>query len=184
MNWITTIEPAPHQIDGFHLGPLRFGHCLLMERFKTDEETVSPLDLWRWLNITSRTHQQARDWLTRDETSLFSISRWAFLTRMKKPSNFLKVATLWKDYIEENTATPEILSSTEIAESQGTPYYQSIWNFAVTRLNYSPSEIADAPFGQLLWALLAFQEQSGSIRIVDDNLSSVFDKLRCQHLPS
>lgn len=181
MNWISTIEPAPWRIAGFNLGPLLFGHCLLMERLK-GSDTPTALDLWRCLNIASRSYEKARRWLTKDLNCWFSFRRWAFLRVVGKMPRFAEVLTAWNDYMEENTATPEIMTSDSSGDDFGTPYLQSLFNIAVTSLNYNPQEIHNARFGQLVWAILAWNESQGGCRVVDDNLSQIFEKLKCQTL--
>jgi hypothetical protein len=180
MNWISTVEPAPWSIAGFDLGPLLFGHCLLMERVKESENT-SVLDLWRFLNICSRSHTQAVKWVTKDLNRVFSIRRWAFLENAGKMPKFAEVLTTWNAYLEENTATPEIMTSAEGGDSLGTPYLQNIWNLCLTQLNYNPQTIKESPFGEMLWSALAYNEVQGGVRVIDDQLSQVFEKLKCQN---
>lgn len=181
MNWITTIEPSPWRIAGYHLGPLLYGHCLLMERFK-GSDTPTALDLWRCLNIASRPYDQARLWLTDDLNCSLSIKRWAFLRVVGKMPRFAEVLTAWNDYMEENTATPEVMTNDSSGDDFGTPYLQSLFNIAVSSLNYNPQEIYHARFGQLVWSILAWNESHGGCRVVSDELSEVFKKMRCQTL--
>lgn len=179
MNWISTVEPAPWRIAGFDLGPLLFGHCVLMERFKCSD-TPTALDLWRFLNIASRSYDNARKWLTKDINSVFSIRRWAFLKTVGGMPRFAEVITAWGAYMEENTATPELMTSVAGPETKGTPYLQALGTIAISRLNYDPVKIKNAPFGQLVWNVLAWNESEGGCRVIDDELSQVFEKLKCQ----
>lgn len=180
MNWISTIEPAPYRIEGFDLDALRFGHCLLFERIDTKE--AKPVDLWRMLNIASQPYAQAKDWLTDDINAVFSLRRWAFLKRMQKTERFQGALQLWAEWMEENTALPELLMASSGADTVGTPYLQTLFNVAVSKLNYDPQTIKEAPFGVLLWAVVALNESSGGVRVIDDNLATIFEKLQCQTL--
>jgi len=180
MNWISTIEPAPWRIAGYDLGPLLFGHCTLFELFR-DGDKITALDLWRYLNIASRSHKEAREWLTRDINATFSIRRWAFLKTVGQMPRFAEVLTAWNAYLEENTSTPEVLISVEGTETRGAPYLQTLFTIAATRLNYDPQTICDAQFGQLIWSVLAFNESQGGIRIIDDNLSQALENLKCRN---
>ena len=181
MNWISTVEPAPWTIAGFELGPLRFGHCLLIERFM-DGGQNKIIDLWRYLNIASRTYEKSVRWLTKDVNTLFPVKRWAFCNTHKKPAKFEHVLRLWNKYVEENTATPSVMMSEGSGTTIGTPYLQTVWNICIHKLNYNPQTIKEAPFGEILWAVLAYNESQGGIRVVDDNLEQVFEKLKCQNL--
>ena len=128
MLWISTIEPSPYLIEGFDLEPLRFGHCLLMERFdegKPEGQMPTPLELWRWLNICSRSHKNARRWLTKDLSKSFSLSRWAFVRTMRDHERFLAALSNWSDYMHENTATPPTLNPVASGGSEsGVPRLQ------------------------------------------------------------
>lgn len=184
MRWITTIEPSEYRIEGYDLGPLLFGHCLLLERFNLNEdkeELPTPLDLWRWLNITSRNHADARKWLSKDFSNMPNLARWAFCKTMKNEERFLVGLNNWADYLHENTATPKTLDSVNAGQSSTEiPRLQWLWNTAVTQLNYNPMELCEAPFGQLVWSILALNEQNGGSRIIGDRLEKVFEDLKCQ----
>jgi hypothetical protein len=186
MLWISTIEPSPYLIEGFDLEPLRFGHCLLMERFdegKPEGQMPTPLELWRWLNICSRSHKNARRWLTKDLSKSFSLSRWAFVRTMRDHERFLAALSNWSDYMHENTATPPTLNPVASGGSEsGVPRLQWLWNTAITQLNYNPLELCEAQFGQLVWSVLAMSDQNGGVRIIDDKLQKVFEDLKCQSL--
>ena len=179
MNWITTVEPAPWSIAGYELGPLLFGHCTLMERVTSSTPNV--LDLWRRLNICSRPTKGARKWLTKELGCGFSIRRWVFIKTVGRMPKFAEVLHAWDAYMEENTAIPEIMTSAAGGDTLGTPHLQGLFNLAVTELNYDPNSIDDAMFGRMLWAILAYNESQGGIRIVSDELQTIFEKLKCRN---
>ena len=138
-------------------------------------------DLWHYLKNPSRTNENSIRWLTNNANTLFPVKRWSLCNTHKKPAKFEQVLRLWNKYVEENTATPQVMMSEGSGTTIGTPYLQTVWNICIHKLNYNPQTIKEAPFGEILWAVLAYNESQGGIRVVDDNLEQVFEKLKCQN---
>jgi len=166
MNWISTVEPAPWTIAGFELGPLRFGHCLLMERFDLRGLENKTL-LHYFLGICCRDYESARKWLTTENNKPV----YEFPSFEENRSECLT-------YLHENMALPQTLESTGAGKTQGTPFLQSLRLTAISKLGYSPTQINSARFGQLVWDVLSYKEAKGQTRIVDDYLNEQLEKLK------
>ena len=165
MNWITTVEPAPWSIAGFELGPLRFGHCLLLERFELDNlDTESSLHFF--LGICSRTYKGARKWIT----STSGQSTYKF-----KEFSAHRVEAL--EYLKENMGLPQTMESSSNGRTLGTPYLQVVRLTAITKLNYSPDTINESRFGQLIWDVLSYKEANCQTRVIDDYLAEQLERL-------
>lgn len=165
MNWISTVEPAPWRIAGFDLGPLLFGHCMLIERFDL-RELASEDDLHFFLGVCSRSYDAARKWLT--EQSDLPKSKF---------DDFAKHRAEALAYLHENMALPQTLENVEGGATLGTPFLQGLRLTAISKLNYNPNEINDARFGQLVWDVLSYREAHGQTRVIDNYLAKQLEKL-------
>jgi hypothetical protein len=165
MNWITTVEPAPWSIAGYELGPLLFGHCMLIERFEIDQINDEQA-LHFFLNVCSRTYVDARQWITSANTDT--------VTRFK---DFQSHRQEVFEYLKENMGLPPTLNSNSGGKTLGTPYLQGLRLKAITKLNYNPETICDARFGQLVWDTLSYSELNGQTRVIDDFLAKQLERL-------
>ena len=159
MNWISTVEPAPWRIAGFDLGPLLFGHCMLIERFDlTDIDDEVALHFF--LGICSRSYVDGYRWLT---------------TQSDKPqlafADFKAHRSECFHYLHENMALPQTMEDHKEGDAVGTPFLQGVRLTAIRHLNYSPHIINDCKFGQLVWDVLSYREATGQSRIIDDYLA-------------
>jgi|DEB0MinimDraft_3_1074331.scaffolds.fasta_scaffold117677_1 hypothetical protein len=165
MNWISTVEPAPWRIAGFELGPLLFGHCMLIERFDL-RELADEDDLHFFLGVCSRTYADARKWLTEQSSQPKS-----------KFKDFAKHRAEALAYLHENMALPQTLENVEGGATLGTPFLQGLRLTAISNLNYNPEAINNARFGQLVWDVLSYRETHGQTRVIDSYLAEQLEKL-------
>lgn len=169
MNWISTIEPAPYRIAGFNLGPLRFGHCQLLERFDVyDLDTNERLNVF--LGVCSRSYVDAREWLD-------TVGDQPVLRFKDKP----KIKAQIIAYLHENMALPPTLDSVNQGEHGGTPFLQGLRNIAITQLGYSPDTILESRFGQLMWDVLGWRESRGEVRVIDDYMAQQLSRLEAMN---
>jgi hypothetical protein len=166
VKWITTIEPAPWRIAGFNLGPLRFGHCVILERWgldSLDDETA----LHYFLGVCSQSYSQALIWLE---------------SAADKPQSSFKDFNGHRkeafQYLHENLGLPTAFHGKNSGETAGTPFLQGLRLTGITKLGYSPHEIMESRFGQLVWDVMSLKESLGEIRIMDEYLAGQLEKLK------
>jgi len=159
MNWINTVEPAPWTIAGYEVGPLLFGHCMLMERFAIDNLDDEQA-LHFFMNVCSRTYADARRWITGADARTTTVFQ-----------NFHEHRLEAFEYLKENLGLPQTLNSEGSSRTTGTPYLQALRLTAITKLGYNPETIGEARFGQLVWDVLSYSESQGQTRVIDDYLA-------------
>ena len=174
--WAETCAPGHHYVAGAKLRPLTFGHALLMERVGL-YEILTPLEFHCFIGICSRTYDQATKWLG---WYLSPVGQWYYA---KKPMPRNKNAALAEamEYVLQAQQIPELLGSGDNIEAgarYGAPLLQTIRTTALEFLNYSPDTINDAPFGQLVWDILARNEIRGGAKIIHGELAEGLEALK------
>lgn len=174
MSWAGTIAPGWHTVAGHKLGPLTFGHAVLMERMQLFDVLTS-LDYHAFIGVCSRSYAQGWKWLN---WFLSPVGQW-FYARRAIPGNPTETLTEVLDYLECNRRAPELLSvEGSTGASHGAPALQVMRTIAIERLNYNPDTLPDAPFGQLYWDILASNELAGGSRIIDGDLAETLKSMR------
>jgi hypothetical protein len=168
--WAETCAPGHHYVAGAKLRPLSFGHALLMERIGLNE-ILTPLEFHCFIGICSRTYEQAVKWLG---WYLSPVGQWYYA---RKPMPRDKNAALAEamEYALQAQQLPELLGSEDSVEAgarYGAPLLQIIRSTALEHLNYQPDKINDAPFGQLVWDILARNEMRGGAKIIHGELAA------------
>jgi len=174
--WAETCAPGHHYVAGAKLRPLTFGHALLMERVGL-HEILTPLEFHCFIGICSRAYDQATKWLG---WYLSPVGQWYY---SKKPMPRNKNAALAEamEYVLQAQQIPELLGSGDSIEAgarYGAPLLQTIRTTALEFLNYSPDTINDAPFGQLVWDILARNEIRGGAKIIHGEFAEGLEALK------
>lgn len=176
-DWAATIEPDEWRILGHDLGPLTWGHCVLIERLGISR-IENPASLILILGILSnRRHSDARKWVTW-ATSAEGIKERAERARNLGKRAYRKAHGQMCAYLSQNMSEPDLMHPEGSGESRGTPTLQSMRAIALENLGYSADTFRDAPYGQLVWDIIAWSEGSGGVRVLDDELRGIMDKLR------
>ncbi|MBT7337207.1 hypothetical protein HN801_00685 [Candidatus Peregrinibacteria bacterium] len=84
--------------------------------------------------------------------------------------------------MHQSLKTPELMTKDGSGSGGGTkhgaPSLQVMRTVALSKLNYSPDTIMDAPFLQLVWDILAYNEQMGGARIIAGELEHGLEELK------
>ncbi len=84
-------------------------------------------------------------------------------------------------YLVQSQQMPELMGSDDnIAKGAkwGAPTLQLMRTIGLSKLNYSPSEIMDALFGQLMWDIITFNEVNGGAKIIHGALADGLANLK------
>lgn len=158
--------PEPTVLLGRKLRPLSLGHLLYLERFgclpANDPDKLvlaTIICASRFEDILPTLTDPWRDWR-------ISVWRW----RIGEP-DWQSKYKIWEDYFSAHTSGPSVINKKErdSAEMSGTPFYQHLKVTLQAKLNYTPAEAINCPFGQALFDYYAFHEMEGNVEVCDQN---------------
>lgn len=166
--WAAAAVPGPVYVGGQKLLPLSYGHAVLLERVSI-VEILTPIEFWGFVGICKRNFSQGCKWLN---WFLSPVGQWYY---SKKPMPKDCDATMAEAYayLANNMKVPEIMEAEggTGGAKHGAHFLQGLRSAALSRLNYSPNDIMDAGFLQLVWDVLALNEQQGGGKIIDGRLA-------------
>ena len=175
--WSEVAVPGPVEVGDHKLLPLTYGHVVLMERIDL-EEVLNPVDYWAFIGICSRPFKSACRWIG---FYLSPVGQWLYRHK-PLPKDKAKAYSQAITYMHQSLKTPELMtkdgSGSGGGAKHGAPSLQVMRTVALSKLNYSPDTIMDAPFLQLVWDILAYNEQMGGARIIAGELEHGLEELK------
>ena len=157
--------PEPTVLLGRELRPLSLGHLLYLERFGclpvNDPDKLVMASLICSLKFEDILPTLQDRWLT------WKIRWWHF--RLGEPDWQAKY-DLWNEYFLLHTRAPSVISKSETRDEShsGTPFYQHLKVTLQSRLNYTPSEALNCPFGVALFDYYSLHEIDGNVDVCDE----------------
>jgi hypothetical protein len=174
--WAETCAPGHHYVAGAKLRPLTFGHAMLMERVGL-YEILTPLEFHCFIGICSRNYDQGMNWLG---WFLSPVGQW-YYKRKPMPKNKNEALAQAMEYLIQAQQIPELIGNDDnvaCGARFGAPLLQTIRSTALEFLNYQPETINDAPFGQLVWDILARNEMRGGAKIIHGEFAEGLEALK------
>jgi hypothetical protein len=169
--WAAAAVPGPVYVGGQKLKALTYGHAVLLERVGISE-ILTPLEFWGFVGICQRDFKSGCNWL---DWFLSPLGQW-YYTRKPMPKNRTKALAEALVYIQSNMQLPELLEvegkGHATGAKYGAPVLQTLRTVALSKLNYTPSEMMDSGLLQLMWDCLAYNEQHGGAKIIDGQLAA------------
>ena len=174
--WAEAAIPGPVDVGGHKLLPLTYGHVVLMERIGLDD-VLEPLEFWGFIGICTRRFKSACKWVGFYLSPLGQV----YYRHKPLPANHDNVFGQAVTYMQQNLRTPELMTDEGASSGgirHGAPALQTMRTVALSRLNYNPDTIHDAPFLQLVWDILCYNEQQGGARIIEGRLAAGLEELK------
>ncbi len=167
--WAATVAPGHHYVAGVKLRPLTLGHAVLMERIGL-VEILTRLEFHAFVGICSRDYKAGMRWLG---WFLSPVGQW-YYGRKPLPKAYNQALGEAMAYLVQSQQMPELMGSdANMAKGAkwGAPTLQLMRTIGLSKLNYTPSQIMDAPFGQLMWDIISFNEVNGGSKIIHGALA-------------
>lgn len=174
--WLQACVPGARTVGNVKLKPFTVGHALLLERIGVDI-VLTRQDFHAFVGICSRNYEQASKWL---EWYLSPVGQW-FYRRKPIFCNITEAITQAIDYLVQNKQLPEVMQNEDsnlTGNKYGTPDLQAARTIAISKLNYDPQTINDAPLGQLYWDILSNNELNGGARIIEGEFAQGLQELQ------
>lgn len=168
--WAAAAVPGPVYVGGQKLKALTYGHAVLLERVGISE-ILTPLEFWGFVGICQRDFKGGCKWL---DWFLSPLGQW-YYARKKLPKNHDATMADAFAYLHNNMQVPELLEKEGTnmggGAKHGAHFLQGLRCAALSRLNYNPDTIMNAGLLQLVWDVIALNEQQGGAKIIDGKLA-------------
>ena len=177
--WAATCAPGHHYVAGVKLRPLTYGHALLMERLGL-VEILTPLEFHAFVGICSRSYKSAVNWLG---WFMSPVGQW-YYDRKPLPKEYNQALGEAMEYLLTSQKMPALLGKEDNqagGAQYGAPTLQIMRTIALSKLNYSPSELFDAPLGQVMWDIICLNEINGGAKIIHGEISQGLEMLMKLH---
>jgi hypothetical protein len=163
-DFLETVVPEPVVLLGRQLKPLTLGHIFLLERLEclpvrdTEQLVLAVL-------ICSHDHDEVLP-MFEDRWWNWRLKIWRW--RLGK-FDWQEKFDLWDAYFTQGMATPCAINKrdSDSLSDSATPFLQHLKVTLQSKLNYTPTEVLNAPFSQAVWDYYTFHEIEGSVDIAD-----------------
>jgi hypothetical protein len=161
-----TFQPR-YVVMGWRLRSYTVGHAILFDRLGVDSIlTGAEVALAAW--ICSQDADAAERRLAGKNARWWM--RWIVWTRsawMTERNEVQKAIEVFSSYLEEQTRVPVTVAKGQSSES-GVPFCQRLRAVLLSRLNYSPDDVANTPYLRALWDYIAWAEMEGGLSVPAD----------------
>lgn len=174
--WIAGYHPGKWSVRGLDMHTLLFGHVTLMERMLCFP-WFAPDDLVHCLMICSRPYNQAEEY----------VNLW------KVRADFIED---FRDYLEEVISDfegwdrslnryfdahlirmEEYKDSGKKGEPPGAPLLACMRVYLISKLNYDPLTLDEAPYSQCVLDMQTYGEMEGRTRILEDRMLRAIEQI-------
>jgi len=162
--FLASVLPETTVLLGQELKPLSLGHLLYLERLGClpvdDPDKLVTATLICTCDFDEILPALQDPWLE------WKVSLWRWrLGEVDWDEKY----QVWSEYFVHHTHAPSVLSNHDGGRMRdsGTPFYQHLKVTLQSKLNYSPQEALNCPFGQALYDYYALHEIEGNIDVCD-----------------
>ena len=175
--WIEGFLPGEWHIMGIPMKELKYGHMVLMERMmcypiKTEE------DIAHCVIICSKDYKDANDYINHWKTKHIELFNEIISHIKKDVSRWLKYTLLYfnsHSKMMQSMIDPGVVDSPKL----GSPFLAIIRVIAISKLNYNPLTLNEAPFAPLMLDIQTHAELNGRIDIAGgSDAADAIEKLK------
>ena len=173
--FLASLTPEPFRVMGVDLRPLTYGHVVLLNRIGFDPPKDG-FELFCAVQICHRTFQGGLDWVTKAMGNQGD----PFIEDARRFRRFDLAQSFgaWGLYMQASTSHPEFCEVDGPRSERGAPFLAQLRHTLLSRCNYTPEYILNAPFGQCLWDYGVAIEDKNGYGLVGDYHRGIAEMLK------